>query len=63
MEKLIDPDDKVRVAALKFVGGLDVETAGVVGKGVLEAAGERLRDKKVCCSSYFPLCACEADLI
>ncbi|KNC98061.1 uncharacterized protein SPPG_09381 [Spizellomyces punctatus DAOM BR117] len=45
-EKMIDPDEKVRAAAVKVLTQLDMMSAHNVSKDTLLAAGARLRDKK-----------------
>lgn len=46
--KVLDPDDKVRIAVCKIYGDLDFETATYhVTLEQLQAVGERVLDKKV----------------
>ncbi|KAJ3050393.1 hypothetical protein HK097_008638, partial [Rhizophlyctis rosea] len=45
-EKLLDPDEKVRVSACKAVGQIDAQISGCFGERLIKAAGERLKDKK-----------------
>ncbi|KAJ3292603.1 hypothetical protein HK104_005175 [Borealophlyctis nickersoniae] len=45
-DKIMDPDEKVRVASIKIIGHLDLQTADAIGKEVLVQAGHRLWDKK-----------------
>ncbi|KAI8996056.1 armadillo-type protein [Gaertneriomyces semiglobifer] len=45
-EKLIDPDEKVRIRALEILEKLDSAALANVSKGVFEAAATRLRDRK-----------------
>ncbi|KAI8807417.1 armadillo-type protein [Cladochytrium replicatum] len=45
-QKLLDPEEKVRVAVVKAIGSLDVVSVSNVSKSVLEATAHRCRDKK-----------------
>ena len=46
-EKLLDPEERVRVAACKVVGQIDLQISHNFGESVMKTAGERLKDKKV----------------
>ncbi|KAJ3163478.1 hypothetical protein HDU86_000057 [Geranomyces michiganensis] len=45
-ERCMDPDDKVRAAVMKVLAGLDAQAAHNVGRELLAAAGDRMRDKR-----------------
>ncbi|KAJ3292814.1 hypothetical protein HDU76_007122, partial [Blyttiomyces sp. JEL0837] len=46
-QKLLDPDEKVRLAAVRVVGQMDIAAACNAGRSLLMAVAERAKDKKV----------------